>query len=63
MIKKTTMIATTAVVITVISLFVVGTAFAQSPTPQSSGAAQTPWVGPRLGSPVRWGRRRLRRHH
>jgi len=43
MIKKLTMIATTAVVITVLGLFMVGTAFAQAPTPQAQNTPQTPW--------------------
>ena len=37
------MIATTAVVITVLGLFMVGTAFAQAPTPPAQNTPQTPW--------------------
>jgi len=43
MIKKLTMIATTAVVVTVLGLFMVGTAFAQAPTPPAQNTLQTPW--------------------
>lgn len=43
MIKKLTMIASTVAAIALIGLFVVGTAFAQGPTPQAQDAPQTPW--------------------